>query len=141
MIEITGRYMDPLGMEITHTPSGATIRTAAPRDNNGDGSSFSPTDLVAAALGSCMITVMGILARREGIPFADVEFRVEKHMRGDPRRIDRIPVTIQMPSGLSDEQRGRLEAAALGCPVHLSLLPEIERDVEFRYPEESAGVA
>ncbi len=141
MIEITGRYQDPLKMEITHAPSGAVIRTAAPRDNNGDGSSFSPTDLVAAALGSCMITVMGILARREGIPFDGVEFRVEKHMRADPRRIDRIPVTLRMPGGLSADQRQRLEAAALGCPVHLSLLPEIQRDVEFLYPEDGSGLA
>jgi putative redox protein len=133
MIEITGQYSHPLRMELTHAPSGMTIRTAAPRDNNGDGSSFSPTDLLAAALGSCMVTVMGILAAREAIPFDGVSFRVEKHMRAAPRRIERLPVSIQMPRGLSAEQREKLEAAALNCPVHLSLLPEIERDVKFEY--------
>jgi putative redox protein len=139
MVEIRGSYVHPLKMEITHAPSGTVIPTSAPRDNNGDGSSFSPTDLVAAALGSCMVTVMGIVARREGIPFDDVSFRVEKHMRAEPRRIDRLPVTLRMPRGLTGEQRGRLEAAALGCPVHLSLLPEIERDVHFQYPEEESS--
>jgi putative redox protein len=138
MIEITGRYRHPLKMEITHAPSGTVITTAAPRDNAGDGSSFSPTDLVAAALGSCMITVMGILARREKIPFEGVGFRVEKHMRPDPRRIDRLPITIEMPAGLDAAQRRRLEAAARGCPVHLSLLPEIERQVSFSYPDDVA---
>jgi putative redox protein len=135
MIEITGQYVHPLGMELTHAASGAVLRTAAPRDNHGDGSSFSPTDLLAAALGSCMVTVMGILAVREGIPFEGVSFRVEKHMRGAPRRIDKLPVTIQMPGGLSAEQRKKLESAALTCPVHLSLLPEIEREVTFAYGE------
>jgi uncharacterized OsmC-like protein len=135
MIEITGQYAHPLRVELTHSPSGMVLRTAAPRDNNGDGSSFSPTDLLAAALGSCMVTVMGILAAREGIPFEGVNFRVEKHMRGAPRRIEKLPVTIQMPRGLSAEQRQKLEAAALNCPVHLSLLPEIDREVSFNYGE------
>lgn len=136
MIEITGRSIGPLKMELKHEPSGAAMITAAPKDNNGDGSSFSPTDLVAAALGSCMVTVMGIRAAQEGIPFDGVSFRVEKHMRAEPRRIDRLPVTIEMPAGLDLEQRRKLEAAALSCPVHLSLLPEIEREVSFRYPDE-----
>lgn len=134
MVEITGRYTGALGMELTHGPSGTALRTAAPRDNNGDGSSFSPTDLVAAALGSCMVTTMAIVAAREGIPFSGAGFRVEKHMRGEPRRIDRLPVTVTMPIGLDDEQRRTLEAAALGCPVERSLLPEIEREVTFVYP-------
>lgn len=139
MIEITGRYEAPLRMQITHQPSGAEITTAAPRDNNGDGSSFSPTDLVAAALGSCMVTVMGIAAGRHGIPFSGASFRIEKHMRADPRRIERLPITVDMPDGLSPEQRETLEAAARSCPVHLSLLTEIERPVQFRYPDEVAG--
>jgi len=136
MIRITGRTIGPLKMELTHEASGATMITAAPKDNSGDGSSFSPTDLMAAALGSCMVTVMGIRAAREGIPFEGVGFFVEKHMRADPRRIDRLPVTLEMPAGLDADQRRTLEAAALSCPVHLSLLPEIEREVSFRYPDD-----
>lgn len=136
MVEISGRYAGHLKMELTHGPSGAVLRTAAPRDNRGDGSSFSPTDLVAAALGSCMVTTMAIVADREGIPFPGAGFTVEKHMRSDPRRIARLPVRVEMPAGLSPEQRRRLEEVARSCPVDASLPPEIERQVHFVYPED-----
>jgi uncharacterized OsmC-like protein len=132
-VEISGTYDGKLKMELSHGPSGATVRTAAPVDNKGDGSSFSPTDLVAAALGSCAVTTMAIVAEREGIPFEGASFHVEKHMRSDPRRIERLPLRIRMPRGLSDEQRRTLENAALTCPVVRSLLPEIEKEIEFEY--------
>jgi putative redox protein len=134
-VRISGEYRGALKMALTHEPSGRVIPTAAPVDNAGDGSSFSPTDLVAAALGSCMITTMGIFAAREGIPFESARFSLEKHMRSGPRRIDRIPVTVLMPAGLTDAQRRRLEEIALGCPVYQTLRPEIEKEVEFVYPE------
>lgn len=130
-VEITGTYTGNLKTTLHHGPSGAELPTAAPTDNNGDGSSFSPTDLVAAALGSCMVTTMAIVAEREGIPFAGASFTLRKQMRSDPRRIDSIPVTLRMPRGLTPEQRARLERAALECPVSRSLLPEIEQRVEF----------
>ena len=133
---MNGRDLGQLRTELTHEPSGATIRTAAPLDNAGDGSSFSPTDLVAAALGSCMITTMGIVAAREGIPFSGATFRLEKHMRSGPRRIERIPVLLRMPGGLSPDQRRRLEEVALGCPVFETLRPEIAKEVEFLYPDD-----
>lgn len=132
-VGISGTYTGNLKMDITHEPSGAVIRTAAPVDNQGDGSSFSPTDLTAAALGSCMITTMAIVAAREGIPFETAAFRLEKHMRSGPRRIDRIPVTIRLSGELTPEQRTRMEEVALSCPVHVSLLEVIERQVEFVY--------
>ncbi|HEY0781637.1 MAG TPA: OsmC family protein [Thermoanaerobaculia bacterium] len=132
-VEITGRYTGKLGMELTHGPSGAKLKTAAPVDNQGDGSSFSPTDLVAAALGSCMVTTMGILAEREGIDFSSASFHIEKHMAGDPRRIARLPVRIHLPKSLTPEQRAKFERAAHTCPVHRSLIPEVEKDVEFVY--------
>ncbi len=132
-VEITGDYTGELKMELQHGPSAATLRTAAPRDNQGDGSSFSPTDLLAAALGSCMITTMAIVARREGIPFEGAGFHLEKHMRSDPRRVDRIPVRIRMPHGLTADQRARLEQVALTCPVARSLSPEVGQEVEFSY--------
>lgn len=134
-VEITGRYAGNLNVDLTHGPSGAALRTAAPVDNNGDGSSYSPTDLVAAALGACMVTIMGIVAQRDGIDLEGVTFHVEKHMNADPRRIGRIPVAIQMPAGLNDKQRKKLERGALTCPVHRSLLPEVEKDVRFVYPD------
>jgi|CXWL01.1.fsa_nt_gi uncharacterized OsmC-like protein len=132
-VEITGAYRGDLKVDLTHGPSGAQLRTAAPVDNNGDGSSFSPTDLVAAALGACMVTVMGIVAHRDGIELAGSHFRVEKHMHGEPRRIGRLPVEIHLPATLSAAERGKLERTARTCPVHRSLLPEIEKEVTFIY--------
>jgi putative redox protein len=132
-VEIDGRYTGKLKTEMTHDPSGVALGTAAPVDNQGDGSSFSPTDLVAAALGSCMVTTMAILAERRGIDLSGVSFHVEKHMVSDPRRIGKLPVRIRMPARLAPDDRERLEHAALTCPVHRSLLPEIEKDVQFVY--------
>jgi putative redox protein len=128
-----GKYVDGLKMELTHGPSGTAIRTAAPVDNQGDGSSFSPTDLLATALGSCMVTTMAIVAQREGIPFSGASFQLEKHMRSDPRRVGAVPVRIRMPEGLTPEQRERLEHIARTCPVARSLSPEVEQQVEFEY--------
>lgn len=133
-VPIEGRDLGGLRTEVKHGPSGTVIRTAAPVDNAGDGSSFSPTDLVAAALGSCMVTTMGIFAAREGIPFAGATFSLEKHMQSGPRRIARLPVTVRMPEGLSEVQRRRLEEVALGCPVFETLRPEIAKEVRFVYP-------
>ena len=132
-VEITGRYAGGLKVGLRHGPSGAEIRTAAPVDNAGDGSSFSPTDLLAASLGACMVTVMAIYAERNGIPFEGASFSIEKHMRPDPRRVDALPVTLRLPAVLTEEQRRKLEHVALTCPVHRSLLPEIRKEVEFVY--------
>ncbi len=132
-VEITGRYLGKLKTELHHGPSGTVITTAAPVDNQGDGSSFSPTDLVAAALGACMMTIIGILGERDGLDLHGAHFRVEKHMQNEPRRIGRLPVTIALPAHLRPEQRKKLERGALTCPVHRSLLAEIAKDVEFVY--------
>lgn len=135
-VEITGRYAANLRVELKHGPSGTEIHTAAPVDNHGDGSSFSPTDLVAAALGSCMLSIMAIIAERDGIDLSDCRFSVHKHMTAEPpRRIDRLPLTIHMPAGLTPSQRKKLERGAMTCPVHRSLLPEIDKDVSFVYPD------
>lgn len=133
-VVINGRDLGGLKTELEHAPSATRICTAAPMDNAGDGSSFSPTDLVAAALGSCMVTTMGIFAVREGIPFEGASFSLEKHMRSGPRRIDRIPVRLRMPAGLTEAQKTRLEEVALGCPVFQTLRPDIQKEVEFVYP-------
>ena len=132
-VEISGRYTGGLKMELRHGPSGQPLTTSAPRDNLGDGSSFSPTDLLAASLGSCMVTTMAIVAQREGIPFERASFVLEKHMAGAPRRVDALPVKIRLPASLTPEQRAKMENAALTCPVHRSLLPDIRKDVEFIY--------
>jgi uncharacterized OsmC-like protein len=132
-VEMTGRYAGNLKVALRHGPSGAEVHTAAPVDNAGDGSSFSPTDLLAASLGACMVTVMAIYAERNGLPFEGASFSIEKHMRADPRRVDALPVTLRMPAALTEEQRTKLEHVALTCPVHRSLLPEIRKDVRFIY--------
>jgi uncharacterized OsmC-like protein len=120
-------------MELVHGPSGTAIRTAAPVDNKGDGSSFSPTDLLAAALGSCAVTTMAIWAEKSGIPFEGASFHIEKHMRSGPRRVDSLPLRIRLSDRLTDEQRTYLEGIAHTCPVALSLLPEIGVTMVFEY--------
>jgi len=132
-VEITGRYTGKLKTEMTHGPSGVVLCTAAPVDNQGDGSSFSPTDLVAAALASCMVTTLAIVAERDGVDLSGVNFRVEKHMAGEPRRIARLPVEIHLPASLPPAEREKLERAAHTCPVHRSLQVDIEKDVRFVY--------
>lgn len=130
---ISGRYTGGKKTELRHEPSGTVIQTAAPTDNNGDGSSFSPTDLLAASLGACMLTVMSIYAERHSVGLEGMEFRVEKIMHPDPRRIGELPLTIRMPAALTPEQREILERAAHTCPVHRSLSPEIKIEVNFVY--------
>jgi len=134
-VEITGKYIGNLKTELTHGPSGTVIRTAAPVDNQGDGSSFSPTDLAATSLGACMLTLIAIVGERDGLDLTGLSFRLEKHMASDPRRIGAIPVTITMPEGLSAAQRKKLETAALTCPVHKSLAEGVDKPVEFVYAD------
>lgn len=134
-VEITGRYIGNLAVEMTHGPSGAVLKTVPPVDNQGDGSSFSPTDLVATALAACMATLIAIVGERDGIDLTGLSVHVEKHMAGSPRRIGKLPSRIRMPAGLAPAQRKKLENAALTCPVHMSLHPDIEREVVFEYPD------
>ncbi len=134
-VEIRGVYRGSLKVELTHGPSGTKLVSAAPVDNQGDGSSFSPTDLAAAALGSCMLTLIAIVGERRELDLTGLSFALEKHMANDPRRIGRIPVRIEMPAGLDARDRRRLERAALTCPVHRSLAEGVEKPVEFDYPD------
>jgi uncharacterized OsmC-like protein len=134
-VEITGRYVRPLRTELVHGPSGTTLRTAAPADNQGDGSSFSPTDLFATSLAACMVTTMAIVAERDGIDLSGLTFRVVKHMKADPRRLGALPVEIRMPAGIAAQDRTKLERAAHTCPVHRSLGPDVEPSVQFIYPD------
>lgn len=136
MVEIEIVYEGALRTTARHGPSGAILSTDAPVDNEGKGERFSPTDLVAAALGTCMLTLMGISARRRGLLLEGVRVRVGKHMVADPvRRIGRIDVTFEMPAGLSAGERQFLENAARTCPVRKSLDPRIEIPLDFRYPD------
>jgi putative redox protein len=132
-VEIRGTSQDGLKMELEHGPSGTRIRTAAPRDNAGDGSSFSPTDLLADSLGACMVTTMAIVAAREGIPFRGASFRLEKHMRSDPRRVAALPVTVRMSADIEAAHRARLEEIARTCPVARSLSADVDQEIRFEY--------
>ena len=136
MVTITASYDGNLRCTATHTPSGTQLATDAPKDNQGLGLSFSPTDLVATALATCTITTMGIVARRDGIAMEGTTVTVEKHMVSEPRRrIARLPVRIRVPGRLTPDQRRKLEAAARACPVHASLHPDVSAPIEFVYPD------
>jgi uncharacterized OsmC-like protein len=134
MVTITARYEGDLLTTATHGPSDAILRTDAPKDNEGQGRHFSPTDLVGTAMGTCMLTIMGIVARRHGLDMTGATARVEKHMNQNPRRIGRLPVVITVPGRFTPEQRQLLENAARGCPVHRSLHPEIDAPITFAWP-------
>lgn len=133
MSTATARYAGQLRTEATHVASGTTIHTDAPVDNHGRGEAFSPTDLVSAALGSCMMTIMGIVAERQGLDLTSATWSVTKHMAAEPRRISEIEVAFRMPATLSAKERATLEHAARTCPVALSLNPEIRQSVQFTY--------
>lgn len=123
-----------LGCALTHEPSGAVIRTVPPKDNGGDGSSFSPTDLVGAALAACALSTMALIAPKEGLTFGEATARVEKEMVGPPRRIGSLSIVITMPPGTKPEQRARFEEIARSCPVAKSLHPELQLPLQFVYP-------
>lgn len=134
MVSIQLEYEGDLHCRAVHGPSGTVLSTDAPKDNQGRGESFSPTDLVATALGSCILTVMGIMARTLEIDLAGTTASVDKEMTSTPvRRIQRLLVKIHVPHEVSPENREKLERAAHTCPVHRSLHPEIEKPIEFTW--------
>src|SRR4051812_36945881 len=110
-------YSGELRCRLRHGPSGTQIDTDAPTDNDGRGEAFSPTDLLAAALMSCAVTTMAIVAKRERIPFATATASIFKDMLSEPRRIGSLALAIVLPKSLAAEQRSRLETVARGCPV------------------------
>lgn len=132
MVKIAIEYAGGLHCSAVHGPSGRELETDAPVDNHGRGESFSPTDLVATALGTCMATVMGIYAERKGIDLRGMKIEVVKEMtQTPPRRIARLPVEIWMPAGVAPD--AALENAARTCPVFLSLHLDIEKPVVFHW--------
>lgn len=131
-------YEGELNCTATHGPSGICLNTDAPVDNGGKGANFSPTDLVATALGSCIVTIMGIVAGRSGIELKGTHIQVVKEMTTTPpRRIRELSVKIDLPAGLalSEDDKKKLEAAANTCPVKQSLHPDINVLMTFAYPE------
>jgi uncharacterized OsmC-like protein len=135
MITIETKYLGELRTEAKHLQSGQQIITDAPLDNNGKGQAFSPTDLLAASLGSCMLTIMGIYAQREDINLAGTELKITKIMASNPRRVAEVIVEFQLPKGLalSEKQIESLKRAALTCPVSQSLSAELKQTVIFNF--------
>src|SRR4051812_18212983 len=132
MVDIYIRYEGGLHCAAKHGPSGASLATDAPVDNHGRGESFSPTDLVATALGACMLTIMGIFAQRHSIDLNGTAVSVQKEMTNVPvRRIARLTTEIRVPLPSNHPHREALERAALTCPVHQSLHPDVEKPVRF----------
>lgn len=128
-------YNDKLRTTATHLASGSEIVTDAPLDNQGKGEKFSPTDLVATAFASCMLTIMGIAARTHDIQITDTTCEVEKIMASQPRRISEIKVIMTFPKNAqyTDKEKKILELAALTCPVFYSLHPDLRKDIQFVY--------
>ena len=134
MVEVSARYLGSLRCEAVHGPSKSVLLTDAPVDNHGKGEAFSPTDLLAAALPCCIMTIVGIVAARHGLAIEGMTARTEKVMSQDaPRRIASLRTTIEVPLAADHPQRTHLENAAATCPVHKSLHPEIDAAIEFRY--------
>jgi putative redox protein len=132
MVAIQFEYQGDLHCKAVHAPSGIALTTDAPKDNQGRGETFSPTDLVATALGSCILTTMGIMARTLDVEISGATAVVEKEMTSTaPRMIERLTVRIHMPHPLSPENQLKLERAAHACPVHRSLHPDVQMPIEF----------
>lgn len=136
MVKITGEYQGDLHCVATHGPSGTTLVTDAPKDNQGRGESFSPTDLVATALATCIATTMALAARRNEIELTGLRYEVTKEMSTDaPRRIVRLATTIWLPLARTEALARVLEHAAHHCPVHQSLHPTVDKPIVFHWME------
>lgn len=126
-------YLGDLRTESQHLQSGSKMITDAPVDNHGKGEAFSPTDTVANALATCMLTIMGIKAEGLKVNIKGTTAEVTKTMESTPRRISKIEVIIQLPENYEEKNRKILENSALTCPVYHSLHPDIEKIIEFKY--------
>lgn len=134
MIQIDAEYQGDLHCDAEHLPSGVSLTTDAPEDNHGRGESFSPTDLVATALGTCVATIMGIQADQQDIDLEGMEITVKKKMASNPRRIDSLRTEVWMPVSLNEKTQSRFERAARHCPVHESIHADVEAPVVFHWP-------
>jgi putative redox protein len=134
MVQIDAVYLGNLRCKATHAESGTTLLSDAPKDNHGKGESFSPTDLVATAVGTCMLTTMAIAAKKHGIEFPKASVRVRKEMSGSaPRRIAQLTIEIIGPASVTSAHRLTLERAAIECPVSQSLHPSLQTGIVFEW--------
>ncbi len=134
MSKIAIDYEGNLRTRAVHQGSGAAIQTDAPKDNHGKGELFSPTDLLAAALGTCVLTLMGIMAQRLKVELKGLRATVEKEMAPLPsRKVGRLVVHVYALNQLDLETASKLEAAGAGCPVHHSLHPDVQQEIVFHW--------
>jgi putative redox protein len=133
MVKMTAVYRGEKHCELVHGPSNSKLETDAPRDNAGRGEKFSPTDLVGAALVSCILTTMAIVADRDNVDLTGAKGEVVKEMQNEPRRIGSLNVKIILPAKLDDKYRKKMENVAHACPVHKALHPDIQSEIEFDY--------
>ncbi|NOU46737.1 MAG: OsmC family protein [Bacteroidales bacterium] len=128
-------YVGGLRTEMTHVQSGNTVITDAPVDNQGKGEKFSPTDLVASALGSCMLTIMGIAANEHKFSIDGAKASITKIMASDPRRIAEIIVDLSFPGVYTDKQKRIIKVISETCPVALSLHPDLKQTISIKFGE------
>lgn len=133
MNKFNGSYVGNLRCQVEQLASGSRLETDAPKDNQGKGELFSPTDLFTASLGTRMVTMITIRAKTKNIDLENVDFEVKKVMHPSPRKVATIRLKIKMSSKLTLEQRSYLESEGLNCPVALSLHPDLKQVVNFKY--------
>ena len=126
-------YLGDLRTSCEHLQSGTTILTDAPTDNHGKGEAFSPTDLVATSLGSCMVSIMAIKSKDLEVDLINSTIEVTKIMQAEPRKISKIVVVLNMATQVDEKTKTILERVAMNCPVLLSLHPDIEKDITFNW--------
>lgn len=138
METIRTTYLGELRTRAIHVKSGETIITDAPVDNHGRGEAFSPTDLMSASLGSCMLTLMGIAARTHNINIDGTEIKITKIMASDPRRVAEIVIEFSLPrNDYTEKEKTILERVARTCPVALSLHPDLKQTINFNWKAEA----
>jgi uncharacterized OsmC-like protein len=133
MVKMKAIYTGEKHCQAEHEPSKSIIETDAPKDNQGRGEKFSPTDLVATALGTCILTTIAIFAERDGVDVKNSRMFVEKEMSANPRRIASLKTIIEMPKSVPEEYRDKVETIANSCPVKKSLHPDVLVPIEIRY--------
>ena len=133
MVNINSKYTGQKHCEATHGPSGSTLQTDAPKDNQGLGATFSPTDLIATALGTCILTTVAIFAEKENISIVGAEASVEKVMTPPPRRISSLKTVVKFPKSIPAEFKEKIPALAASCPVKKSLHPDVDAALEILF--------
>ena len=133
MVKVSSVYQGHKHCQATHEPSGSQLETDAPKDNQGLGERFSPTDLVATALGTCILTTMAIVAERDGVDIKGSKISTEKVMNNNPRKIASLKTVIELPKSIPLDYRTKIENVAHACPVKKSLHPDIEVPIELRF--------